>query len=156
MYRPIYKDKVKQIIKIEIEGLGFIPICKDHAKQLIVDQKMICKQKTCLKKAIGFLRTYKGYKAICEECFDKNDYAVTTLLRTEKYGFVFICNKYKNYINSFTPVQRRFMGLEGMYSYCYTYFYQNHKNPERQHYYQDYKNYHIPAEYRHFFIKFDF
>ena len=147
MYRPIYKDKVKQIIKIEIEGLGFIPICKDLAKQLIMNDKIICKQKPCTKKAIGFLRTYKGYKALCLECFEKNDYAVTTLLITEKYGSAFICNKYRNYIYSLKPDQQRFMGLEGMISYLHTFFYQNHKNPERQHYYQHYTNYHIPAEY---------
>ena len=143
MYRPIYKDKVKHIIKIEVEGVGFIPICKDLAKQLIVNQKMICKQKPCTKKAIGFLRTYKGYKALCKECFDKNDYAVTTLLSTEKYGEVPICNKYRNYINSLKAYQYDFMGLIDIVSLD-DYFYQNHKKPERQHYYQDYRNYHIP------------
>ena len=150
MHKSIYKDKVKQIIKIEVEGLGFIPVCKDLATQLIVNQKMICKQKPCTKKAIGFLRTYKGYKALCKECFNKNDYAVTTLLMTDKYGYTYICNKYKNYINSLTPDQQLFMGLQGIFSYYHTYFYQNHKKPERQHYYQDFTNYHIPAKYHHF------
>ena len=142
MQRPIHKDKARQIIKIEIEGLGYIPICKKLAKQLIMDRKLICKQKPCAQKAIGFLRMNKGYKALCINCLDKIDYVVTTRISTEKYGGAFICNKYKNYINSLNLQQQYYMGLEFMKNH-YNIFIQNHKKPEKQHYYQDYKNYHI-------------
>ena len=134
-----------QTIKIKIEGLGFIPICKDYAKQLIIDKKLICKQKPCMQNAICFLRTHKGYSSYCEKCVENDDTAVTHVLITHKYGEVKICNKYLKYINSLNCFEMDHMGLIDTCP-LETLFIERHENPEYEHYYMDIKNYYIPPK----------
>ena len=109
--------KKSEIINMEIEGLGYIPICLELAEQLIINKKLICKRKNhegnkiCNSTADFLLKTKLGYDAMCQMCLNQIDGAVTTLLETEKYGEVMICNKYYEYIESLTPHQRAFMGV---------------------------------------------
>ena len=141
-----------EVINMEVEGLGYIPICKQDAEQLIKNKKMICKRKIINKNQIAvkicdstadyLLNTKLGYEAICDDCIEQNDNAVTTLLITHKYGEVPICNKYRNYIGGFKAHQDDFMGLIDIVPLD-DYFIDCHENPESYHYYQDYRNYHI-------------
>ena len=135
----------KKIINITVKNLGQIPICKQCAKQLIINKIMICKN--CPSTANYFLNTKLGYEPICDHCVETDDSAVMNLLVTHKYGKAAICNKYLKYLDTLKPFQFNLMGMIDITPLKHSYFIETHENPESQHYFIDSEQYYIPPEY---------
>ena len=69
---------MKKIVKIKVEGLGYIRISYDKAIELLDEKIMTCKKHndvfyTCISKADSFIFNFeeRGYDAFCLSCINK-------------------------------------------------------------------------------------
>ena len=103
---------IKKIVKIKVEGSGYIHISYDDAIELIDKEKMTCKKHngvfyTCVSKADCFIYNFeeRGYDAFCSSCIEKclkrwgEEYIVNPVLCLEFDDLVITTNLFRMFIH---------------------------------------------------------